>query len=478
MVNKQKILTKSKYLIGLKCLRHLWMLFHEPDKLPEDSVSAKFRMEQGVLVGEFAKKKFLEGVELSGDFKENLKQTNEILKEKKVLFEAGFLVDGLFSRADILVPKGNKWDLIEVKSGTSVKVENIDDVGFQKFVMEKAGLKINKCFLMHTNNEFVKNGEIDPEEFFILEDITSEVDEIMGEVPKNIKKMQKVINIKTPPKITVASGCENRMDCPCEDCWNFLKEGHVLELYRGKQKGVELLNEDVLYLKDISEDVPLNKIQEVQVYCAKNNKIHVNKEKIKEFLETLKEPLYYLDFETFSTAMPLFDNTRPYQRIPFQFSLHVVDKGKVTHHEFLAKAGQDPRKEFLHELKKVLGTEGSIVVYNQAFENGVLKELAENFPKYKNWVEEVLDRVADLLIPFRNFDYYNPKQHGSASIKAVLPVITGKSYEGLEIADGDTASISFLKEGDKEKVRENLLKYCALDTEGMVLIVEELKKLI
>ncbi len=472
------ILTKSKYLIGLKCLRHLWMLFHEPDKLPEDSVSAKFRMEQGILVGEFAKNGFPEGVEMSGDFNENLKNTKELLKEKKVLFEAGFLIDGLFSRADILVPKGNKWNLIEVKSGSSVKVENIEDVSFQKFVMKKAGLKINKCFLMHTNNEFVKNGEIDSEEFFILEDITEEVNEIMSEVPKNIKKMQKVINSKTPPKITVANGCENRLDCPCEDCWNFLKEGHVLELYRGKQKGVELLNEDVLYLKDIPEDVPLNKIQEVQVYCAKNNKIHINKEKIKDFLETLKEPVYYLDFETFSTAIPLFDGTRPYQRIPFQFSLHIFNKGKVTHHEFLAKSGQESRKEFLQELKKVLGKEGSVVVYNQAFESGVLKELSENFPGYKEWVEEVLERIIDLLVPFRNFDYYNPKQHGSASIKAVLPVITGKSYEGLEIADGDTASISFLKEGDKGKVRENLLKYCLLDTEGMVLIVEELKKLI
>jgi hypothetical protein len=176
---------------------------------------------------------------------------------------------------------------------------------------------------------------------------------------------------------------------------------------------------------------------------------------------------------------------KPYQRIPFQFSLHVVKEkgGEVEHYEFLHDSKEDPRGLFLAELKKVLGETGTIVTYNQAFEMGVLKECSEAFPEFKDWVENTLIRIVDLWVPFRNFSYYNPSQHGSASIKQVLPAVTGKDYSDLDIGDGGTASLKFiditygsvLKE-EKLKIREDLLKYCCLDTKGMVDIVEKLKE--
>jgi len=201
-------------------------------------------------------------------------------------------------------------------------------------------------------------------------------------------------------------------------------------------------------------------------------------------LSSLQYPLYFFDFETISPAVPLFDGTKPYQKIPFQFSLHVVrtENDKPEHFSFLSEGAKDPRPELLSELKKVLGDKGSTVVYNQAFEKGILEALGIVFPDYSNWIEGVISRLVDLLIPFRNFDYYHPAQKGSASLKAVLPALTGISYMGMNIGNGEDASIAFLAVtfGDvsdevRNKVREDLEEYCGLDTEGMIRIIDRLR---
>lgn len=485
-----KPLSKSKYLIGLQCPRHLWVCFHQPDKLPEVDMHAQHRFDEGHEIGEWSKKVFPDGIDLPvEDFMGNLNLTKASLNEGKPLFEAGFITeDNLFSRGDILVPNKEKWDIIEVKSGTKVKDINVDDVAFQKYVYEKCGLKINKCYLMHVNNKYVRKGNIEPDKLLIKEDISKEVKEIIDKIPENVENMKGVIDDPLMPENKIGLHCDDPYDCPLQDeCWSFLPENHVFHLYRGKAKAFELFENGIHALKDIPDEYKLDDKQGIQKDCEKAGKVYVDKERLKHFLNTLKYPLYYLDFETFNTAVPMFDGVKPYQQIPFQFSLHIVkEKGaKPEHHSFLYNGNGDPRKEFASELKRVLGDEGIIVVYNQGFEIGRLRELAEAYPEYKNWVENTVGRVVDLLVPFRNFSYYNPKQRGSASIKKVLPALVGKSYEGMEIADGGSASLEYFnvtyKDGNgnrKEKVREALEKYCYLDTISMVWIVDKLSELI
>ena len=188
-----------------------------------------------------------------------------------------------------------------------------------------------------------------------------------------------------------------------------------------------------------------------------------------------------MDFETINPAIPLFDGSRPYQQIPFQFSLHVVNsKGsEVEHHEFLYSGSGDPRKEFASSLREVIGSKGSVVVYNQSFEISRLKELALFFPSEKEWIYDVISRMVDLLVVFRGFAYYNPKQEGSASIKKVLPAIVGKDYSSLGIAEGMDASLTYLENfGKIDSIRKDLLEYCKLDTLAMVWIVEKLEGII
>ena len=474
------LLTKSKYMVGLSCPKYLWMMFHDLDKIPDFDIATQAIMEQGNKIGKLAKKLFPVGVDLpEDDFKGNILKTKELLKEKKTIFEAGIIAGELYARADVLVPIGDEWDIIEVKGSTKVKPEHIHDVSFQKYVYEKFGLKIRKCFLLHINNKFIKNGDIDPNELFTQEEITAEVEDAIIGIQERISDMMDIINNKEAPSVRIGNGCNLGFDCVSEECWSFLPEGNVFELTRGGKKSLELLEAEVFHIKDIPDDFKLNGKQQIQRKCANTNEVHINKEGIKNFLGNLKEPLYFMDFETFSLGIPLYDGTKPYQQVPFQFSVHVGEE----HFEYLHDSECDPREKFLLELKKVLGDKGSILVYYKSFEIGRLNELAEQFPEHKEWVESVVERIVDLYVPFSNFDYYNPIQKGSASIKEVLPAVIGNDpYKELDINNGGLASVSYFEmifgEVDKKKVRNDLLEYCKLDTKAMILILDELKKLV
>tara|TARA_Y100000310_G_C20685629_1_gene818752 strand:+ start:1557 stop:3068 length:1512 start_codon:yes stop_codon:yes gene_type:complete len=482
----EMLLTKSKYLIGLQCPRYFWTAIHQKESIPEPDACAQFRFDEGTKIGELATKFYQEGIDLSSlSFIENLEKSEEMLKEKKPLFEAGFKFGDCYSRCDVLVPIGDEWDIVEVKSSTSVKEINYHDVAFQKYCYEGRGLKIRKCFLMHLNREYVRNGEIEINKLFVKTDITSEVETLMGDVSKKVNYLLESIKEDKMPEVVIGPQCKTPYECPLKECWDFLPENNVFDLYYGGKKSFRLFEEGIHAMKDIPEDFKLSFKQGIQKKCEVHDKIHINKEEIKGFLEELKYPLYYLDFETFSNGVPMFNGLRPYSQIPFQFSLHVVEnKGEEPkHHEFLYNGKGDPRREFITELKSVLGTAGSVVVYNQGFENARLKELAEAFPEFNSWVLSVRERIVDLLVVFRNFSYYNPSQKGSASIKKVLPALCGKDYSDLEIGDGTLASVNFYNmvygnfEGDKEEMRKNLLKYCERDTFGEILIVDRLREI-
>jgi hypothetical protein len=482
-----RLLSKSRYMNGLQCLKYLWLIFHEPDQIRAPDASTQHIFDQGHLVGDLAKKLFPEGIEVPNEsFMGNVKSTRELLSRRRPLFEAGFMVNGLFSRVDILNPSGkDAWDIIEVKSSTSVKDENLQDVAFQKLCCQKQGLEIRKCYLCFINSHYLKHGEIDPTQLFKIEDITEEVEEGSEGIEESTAIMLEVMASAKCPESLVGPNCREPYACPVTSCWQELPENNILSLYRGGKKAFEMFNKGILFMKDIPEGVKLSKAQEIQKACDISGGAYAEKEAIHKFLAALENPLQFLDFETFAPAIPLFDGTRPYQKIPFQYSLHVEEKqGELLHYSFLANGPGDPRPELLRQLKNEIRPFGSILTYNQSFEQGVLEELGRTFPEYAAWIGEVVPRLSDLIIPFRNFHYYHPAQEGSASIKHVLPALVGQSYAGMNIAGGDAASRTYLDmtygnlgQAEKAQIRADLEKYCGLDTEAMVLIVKKLDQI-
>lgn len=468
---------------GEQCTRLLW--YAQRKELPEITLSDKHKFAQGRDFEKYVKKLFPDGVDLSElKNEDNIKETQKLIGKKKTIFEAGFQFQDLFVKNDILEPVNGDWNLYEIKASTEVKPEHIPDLAFQKYVCEKIGLKIKKCFVLFLNKEYVKNGEINSQELVSKEEVTEKVNEI-NNIEEHSKKYLAVFKNKTAPDVAIGKHCNKPHECALkEKCWSYLPEYNVIQLTNWRQYW-KLFEEGILDIKDIPTNIKLTDKDKIIKEASDNNKTVVSKEKIKEFLASLNCPLHHLDFETFDTAVPIFDKSRPYQKIPFQYSLHIQQKdGAVKHFEFLAEGAIDPRPLLLKNLKSQLGKTGDIIVFNKSFEINVLTKLSEDFPEHKDWINDVLKRIVDLADPFKNFDYYNPKQKGQYSIKKVLPSLTGNGYSELEINNGGDASTQFFYSNmkhelkDVAEIRKNLLKYCCLDTEGMVWIVNELKKLV
>ena len=496
-MRKNIIISKSKYMAGLQCHKYLWYQINDRDKVPGPDFSTRFMFKQGMLVGEYAKKLFPEGIDLGKlrDIKEQIVKTSEMLVKRRPIFEASVSTGKVYSRADILKPAvRDSWDIIEVKSATQLKEEYLHDVAFQKYTFLQAAIMISNCYLAFINNQYIKQGEIDPEELFDIRDITAEVDEVITAIPEIVEEMLEMLQKPDPPSIKIGRQCDNPYACPLKaKCWEFMPENHVFNLYGNKNRSLELYEKGILKIEEIPEDYVLNLKQEIQRECARTKKPRVDRGQISAFLDKLKEPIYFFDFETYSTAIPIYDGTKPFQRIPFQYSIHVLDDlyGDPAHYDFLAPGNGDPRKDLLENLRNHLGSSGSIIVYYEFFEKGVLNELAGDFPEYADWVKSAIPRIVDLYRPFGDFYYYNSIQRGSASVKNVLPAITNYSYKDMDIADGLSASIYFLyacghyKIGKScptpeeiEKIRKDLITYCRMDTGGMIHIMRGLKEVL
>jgi predicted RecB family nuclease len=476
------LLTKSKYMNGLQCTRLLW--FANKKQLPELTLSDEHKFSQGHDFEEYVKQLYPKGIDLAGmGFKENIYKTEELVKKNKTIFEAGFAVDNLYVRTDLIKPSKNGWDLYEIKSTTKTKPQHMLDLAFQKYVLEKCGLKINKCFVIFINNEYIKNGNIDLKELILQEEVTEQVD-LVDDIEKHAKAFIEVISQKSYTDIPISQDCNKPYECPLKkNCWGTLPEYNVLQLTNWRVYW-KLLEEGIEDIKDIPEGTKLTAKDEIIIEAVKENKPIISKEHIKHFLKSLNYPLYHFDFETFDTAVPIYDKSRPYQKIPFQYSLHIEQEdGSIEHREFLAEGDKDPRLLLLNQMKTDLKRTGDIIVFNKSFEISVMNKLAEDFPEHK-WLLQAINRIVDLADPFKAFYYYNPSQKGSYSLKKVLPAIAGKSYDELEINNGGDASMMHFysqvkpKLNNKEEIRKNLLEYCGLDTKAMVDILKELNKLL
>lgn len=487
MKARNTLLSKSRYLLGLQCPRLLWLSANEPERVPAPDAATQFVFDQGHEVGRLAKRLFPDGVDIPvEDFSLCLAESRRLLASRRPLFEAAFMSDGMYARVDILHPaRGGAWNIIEVKSSTSVKEVNYHDVAFQRHCLERAGLKVERCVVTHIDTSYVRYGDIAPEELFHMADVTREVDALQPETAARAGALLSMMSLPCPQN-GVGPQCSAPYDCPLRnECWDFLPDHSVFTLYHAGTRAFGLMASGCLSITDLPADMPLERRQRVQRDCLIAGSPHVEPAAIRGFLANLTYPVHYLDFETLATAIPLFDGVTPYQQVPFQFSVHVVDRpgDPPRHREFLADAVSDPRPGLLRSLQDSVGERGSVVAYYAPFEKRVLRELAGVFPECREWVEEVCDRMVDLLVPFRSFNYYHPLQRGSASLKAVLPALTGLGYDSLGIRDGQMAGVAFLSTrggippGEVDRIRNDLLQYCGLDTSGMVRIVERLTEL-
>jgi hypothetical protein len=417
---------------------------------------------------------------------EQLTRTREeIDRGTKAIYEATFSYDGIFVKADIIVRNRGYWDLYEVKSSTSVKEHYWDDVAIQYYVLSGSGLPVHRAYLVHINNSYVRRGDVVPEELFVLQDITGVVREKQASVPEELAAMRSMLG-GGMPQIDIGPHCTDPYECDFMGfCWEHVPEESVFSL---KGRGVdkwELYRQGVVKIEDVPLE-SLNLMQRMQVEYSLDRKSHADPKKIRQFLDKVRYPACFLDFETFASAIPRFDGTRPYQQVPFQYSLHRIDsKGREARHfEYLARPGVDPREEIAEKLLKEIPEGACVVAYNMSFEKRVLKELGECFPKLRKRLGAVSDGMIDLMEPFKRRDIYHWRMDGSYSLKSVLPVLVPEmTYEGMEIGDGEMASLAYLameeisNPAERARLRKALLEYCRHDTLGLVRLLEKMEPL-
>ena len=517
-----KGLSKSRYTLSCQCPKALWLRTYKPEVETVDA-GVEARFESGNEVGDLAMGLFGPFVEVttkredgSLDLQAMINKTkDEMAKGTEVICEASFTFDNNYCAVDILRKSPGGWAIYEVKSssfpefeGQEAKLEKYaPDIAYQKWVLTQCGINVTDTYLVCLNSDYVRQGELDLQKLFVVIDMKELVENEYLKVPAQVSKALKVLRSEDEPDIDLSEYCMKPYGCAFLD---YCKRQHgvpddeptVFDLYRMNfAKKLEHYHAGRITFEDLRSQ-ELSDKQQMEVECTLNQTEHIDKEGIREFLNNLSYPLYFLDFETIQQVIPLYDGTKCYQQITFQYSLHIYEQksaqvgrerlkltrttSNITHKEFLAPSdGSDPRRALAEQLCKDIPMNVCTTAYNKMFECGRIRELAAMYPDLSEHLLNIADHIVDLIDPFRAGYYYVPAMHGSFSIKSVLPALfpdePSLNYHNLDerCQNGSNAMtlfprIQFMAPEEAKASREALLRYCELDTWAMVKVWEKL----
>ena len=486
-------LKKGSFVAGVQCAKRMWWEIHEKgcEELEPD-IASRWLMDQGIAVGKLAQK-YVPGGTL---IRRGGRSMSAILSDSRaalrdphipVIYEAGFLAHDTLVYADMLERNPTGFTLIEVKSTTSVKeLEHVPDIAIQAYVLRAAGVRVTRCELMHLNREcrYPDLGDL-----FIRADVTDLVEDRLSSIQYELAQLIAVAKSDAVPSVAIGQHCSLPRDCPfMERCWPLLPDDHVTTLYMiQKKKVAEYLDSGWTRIQDLPDDLKLSAIAGRQRLALREGAVVVEREALDRALRTLAAPIAHIDFETVAPAVPVWNGCRPYENVPVQLSCHFVDAlGNARHFSWLAKDDRDPRPEIGHALIEACEGARTVTAYYSKFEQTCIRLIADVCPEISSRLNEIADNIVDLL-PIVRDHVYHPEFRGSFGIKSVLPALVPElGYDGLEIAEGGTASAQLMRmlfepeameAAEREKLRESLLAYCRRDTEAMVALTERLTAL-
>ena len=481
-------LSKSKYCQCVQCKKILWLKKYKPECAVQTAKDSVFK--NGTRVGNIAKGLFgeYEEIEFNEDLNIMIEQTKKILQNKpNIVAEASFNYDNNFCSVDILKNDIDGVEIYEVKSSTEVHNIYLDDASYQYYVLSNLGLYVKRVFIVYINNQYIRGEKLELNKLFNIEDITDVAKSKQDEIKNNIEILNKFMeehDKDNEPLTDIGMKCSDPYDCEFwKYCTRNLPKPNVFDIAGGmkKKQKFEKYYEGKISFEDLQhEDLNPKYLEQID-FELNNLEPKIDKEAIKEILDSLKYPLYFIDYETYQTAIPEIVGTKPYQQLPFQYSLHIIkEKGAaIEHKEFLAEIDdKEFIRHFAESMIKDMPENGSVIIYNKSFELARNNEIAKMYPDLKDEIDRINSNMVDFLEPFKQRKYYCKEMHGSASIKAVLPALYPDDpeldYHNLPVVhNGTEASEAFLSLKDKakeeqEKIRHGLLVYCELDTYAMV----------
>ena len=489
--------SKSKFVLFCGCHKRLWLEYNRKEHKQE--IKNETQLINGNLIGDLAMNLFgpyYLAETLDNNLEQQALNTKEALqRNERVICEAAFFYENHYCAVDILVNDGDGYSIYEVKSTTSLVAHYYYDLAYQYFVLKNLGFKINSLNLVNINKEYILDGEFNLEEYFVKHDLTEQVKDKYDEVCELLALSDDILNVNIEPESIISSACNKYSGCPflayCKKYKNIPLENSVFDLYSNRSKAKQANNGIHTFIDILNNNIKLSDIQRRQIEFAlhKKDETYIERNKVKEFLDSFIYPLYFFDFETYQDVIPKYQGTKPYQQIPFQYSLHILyEDGSIEHKEFLGDGFNNPMEELIKSMIDDFGNSGSIIAYNDDFEKSRIKELAKLYPKYNGELSSFVDRFIDLADVFQKGYCYNRLMGGSFSIKSVLPALFPNdetlNYANLsDVHKGDEASATYLalssmSEEEYAQKRASLLAYCKLDTYAMVKIYNKLLELI
>jgi len=484
-------LSKSDYLKYRVHPAYLWYQKHQPQKLPKYDDNRKYMFEQGDEFESLAMQVIGEVTVIDGD-PLNIQHLTEATIEaidggSKRLAQPAFVNDELlYCRPDLLEKiDDNQWRLTEIKSSTSFKRQHRYDLGFQRHVLTSLGFNIAKVQLIHVNRDYVRSGDIDPERLVASRDVTEDVMAIEDEVAKEIEKAQSVIKQAEVNDHPAMAGNLNRWLEVYRHLYPDLPEDSVLNLIQLKPQLVrETYHQGIESMTKLDTDQLTSK-QTAQVNAWKMDEININPQNVAEFLNEFEYPLYFLDYETSAYVVPMYDGIKPYQQLPFQYSLHKLQSpgGELEHFEYLHTDDSLPVQPLVNKMLSEIGTNGTVLAWFHKFEMYCNRIMAQLDPNRHDQLYALNQRMVDLRVPFARGDYVDKRFQGSSSLKNVLPVMCPElSYKELGIQEGGAAQRlwqqvqSGQRDDQAQQIYADLLEYCKLDTFAMVEIYRKLRR--
>lgn len=471
-------LSKTAYLRYLRCPPEFWLEFHEPLLFPPKiDIEYEHLRQQGYAVEQLVKeiRRF---------------RSDEC---RLVEFQRTFQTYDIASRSDVVVVDKvtGELEIYEIKAAASIKEEHIDDLAFQVIAAERMGFSVRGAHAITMNNQYIREGDIDVEQLFLVTDVTTAVRLRMPETEENIRAAIAYLG-KVPVPSLVDYCIDNKLDCQYIKLhFPDLPEYTVFDIsFLKHDKRRELLTDGIVAITDVPDHFPLNRRQKLQVAIAKSGEVLIDRDEIARRFDSWEYPLHFLDYETFQYAIPQFEGLRPFQQMCFQYSLHTIDRpgGELRHTGHLSHGDDCPPRCVAEHLREAMaGGIGTVFVWYEPFEKGRNTEMGEMFPDLKPFFDELNAKTYDLMKIFSDDLYVDPKFKGKTSIKKVLPVLVPwLDYGKLGIGDGLTATIKWfraatwtsLDETERLQIFNDLNEYCELDTMAMVEIYNVLRSLV
>ena len=496
-------ITKSDFQIYRNCNAHFWYRKFMPEKLVSKELSdfEQQLADQGKMVESYFYKLFPHSVKVESRLDQAVEDTQQLFDVgEQSIQQAAFYADGLFAQCDLVTLNGNYVDLYEIKSSSksqaltsehnsflTTRADHLWDALFQTEVIKRSGYSIRKVFLVELNKEYEKSGELEIRDLFVITDITNELEPLEAEIQEEISFAKEQLSIKNPPSTCDCVYKSRNRQCAAFPIMHPEMLGYTVhELVRigNSPKRLEaLVDEGHLKISEVPITLELLAAHRDQITSFQNDEVIIRTEQLSRFLDRLTYPIYFLDYETYAPGIPVFDGTKPYQQVPFQYSLHIqqTPNSRLEHKEYLHQENSNPIVPLCCALQKDIGNVGSVIVWNKGFEGMCNRRMAETAPEFSDFLINVNARFFDLMEVFSKRMYVHKDFKGSSSIKKVLPVLVPElSYQMLDIKDGGTATTNWGKlifaMQEEEEIRETvyaLFEYCKMDTLAMVKILQK-----